>query len=185
MGLFDFFKDAGDEPAAKDAQQAVSQDTIDSLREQNINRSFAKLDVDTGQVQVDVQGEIVVLEGTAESQEAMEKMVLCAGNQHGIAQVDCRIDVAQSEPPAMPAGDVVIPKQQDSASPDSADAPPPVTPEKPSTFYTVQSGDSLSKIAKAHYGDAQKYMIIFNANQPMLTDPDKIYPGQSLRIPPL
>ena len=180
MGLFDFFKDAGDEPAA---QQEVSQDTIDSLREQNINRSFAKLDVDTGQVQVDVQGEVVVLEGTAESQEAMEKMVLCAGNQHGIAQVDCRIDVVQPEPPEMPDGDVVMRGQQDTAA--AADEPPPVTPEKPSTFYTVQSGDSLSKIAKAHYGDPQKYMIIFNANQPMLTDPDKIYPGQSLRIPPL
>ncbi len=54
-----------------------------------------------------------------------------------------------------------------------------------STFYTVVSGDSLSKISKAHYGDPMKYMIIFEANQPMLSDPDKIYPGQVLRIPPL
>ncbi len=53
------------------------------------------------------------------------------------------------------------------------------------TFYTVQGGDSLSKIAKAHYGDAMKYPVIFEANKPMLTDPDKIYPGQVLRIPPL
>ncbi|MEL7486287.1 MAG: peptidoglycan-binding protein LysM [Pseudomonadota bacterium] len=52
-------------------------------------------------------------------------------------------------------------------------------------FYTVVSGDSLSKIAKAHYGDAMKYPAIFEANKPMLSDPDKIYPGQMLRIPPL
>lgn len=51
------------------------------------------------------------------------------------------------------------------------------------TFYTVQSGDSLSKIAKEHYGDANKYMTIFEANKPMLSHPDKIYPGQVLRIP--
>ena len=47
------------------------------------------------------------------------------------------------------------------------------------------SGDSLSKIAKEQYGDAMKYPAIFEANKPMLTDPDKIYPGQVLRIPPL
>lgn len=52
------------------------------------------------------------------------------------------------------------------------------------TFYTVQSGDTLSKIAKEHYGDAGKYPVIFEANRPMLSDPDKIYPGQMLRIPP-
>ena len=52
-------------------------------------------------------------------------------------------------------------------------------------FYTVQSGDSLSKIAKQFYGDASKYPAIFEANKPMLKDPDLIYPGQNLRIPPL
>lgn len=52
-----------------------------------------------------------------------------------------------------------------------------------SNFYTVVSGDTLSKIAKAQYGDANDYMKIFEANKPMLTHPDKIYPGQVLRIP--
>lgn len=52
-----------------------------------------------------------------------------------------------------------------------------------STFYTVKSGDTLSAISKHHYGDANKYMKIFEANKPMLTHPDKIYPGQVLRIP--
>ena len=55
----------------------------------------------------------------------------------------------------------------------------------PSQFHTVEKGDTLSKIAKKYYGDAMKYPVIFEANKPMLTDPDKIYPGQSLRIPAL
>ena len=60
-----------------------------------------------------------------------------------------------------------------------------VNPEPEAVFYEVQSGDSLSKIAKAHYGDAMKYMHIFEANQPLLKDPNLIYPGQVLRIPAL
>lgn len=52
-------------------------------------------------------------------------------------------------------------------------------------FYTVKPGDSLSKIAKSYYGNAMKYTEIFEANKPMLTDPNKIYPGQVLRIPKL
>lgn len=51
-------------------------------------------------------------------------------------------------------------------------------------YYTVVSGDTLSKISKQMYGDANKYNAIFDANKPMLTSPDKIYPGQMLRIPP-
>jgi nucleoid-associated protein YgaU len=58
-------------------------------------------------------------------------------------------------------------------------------PEPEATYYKVQRGDSLSKIAKAHYGDAMKYPVNFEANRPMLKDPDKIYPGQVLRIPPV
>jgi len=57
------------------------------------------------------------------------------------------------------------------------------TPEDDSQFYTVVSGDSLSKIAGKYYGDVQNYNVIFEANKPMLSDPDKIYPGQLLRIP--
>ncbi len=50
-------------------------------------------------------------------------------------------------------------------------------------FYTVKKGDTLSGIAKQFYGDANKYNVIFEANKPMLSHPDKIYPGQNLRIP--
>ncbi len=61
--------------------------------------------------------------------------------------------------------------------PDGADAE--------SVMHVVVSGDTLSKIAKEVYGDAMKYPVIFEANRPMLSDPDKIFVGQVLRIPAL
>lgn len=57
-------------------------------------------------------------------------------------------------------------------------------PEPEARYYEVKKGDTLSKIAKEHYGDANAYHAIFEANRPMLKHPDKIYPGQKLRIPP-
>lgn len=57
------------------------------------------------------------------------------------------------------------------------------TPEPASRSYTVQKGDTLGKIAKEFYGKSSEYPKIFEANKPLLSDPDKIYPGQVLRIP--
>lgn len=56
-------------------------------------------------------------------------------------------------------------------------------PEAEAHFYTVKKGDTLGAIAKAQLGNASKYQAIFEANQPLLKHPDKIYPGQVLRIP--
>jgi len=56
-------------------------------------------------------------------------------------------------------------------------------PEPESKFYTVKSGDNLSKIAKEFYADANQYPKIFEANKPLLKSPDEIFPGQVLRIP--
>ena len=56
-------------------------------------------------------------------------------------------------------------------------------PEPPATYHTVVRGDTLSGNAKACYGNANAYNKIFEANKPMLSDPNKIYPGQVLRIP--
>ena len=59
---------------------------------------------------------------------------------------------------------------------------PPRTTQQPET-YTVKSGDSLSKIAKQHYGDGNKWRAIFEANRDLITNPDLIHPGQVLKIP--
>ncbi len=58
-----------------------------------------------------------------------------------------------------------------------------VTPEPESKFYTVKSGDNLSKISKEFYGDTNKYNKIFEANRPLLKNANDIFPGQVLRIP--
>ncbi len=178
MGLFSFVTDAGEklteavlgstnnEDINKPAE--ISPERLNQLRQENISRMLAKLDIEGEQVNVAVDGDKATLSGTAPSQEALEKMVLCAGNQRGISEVDCQLQV---DAPAV------------SAEPAAA-ASAPVT-EAASEFYTVKSGDTLSKIAQEQYGSASKYMLIFEANKPMLSDPDKIYPGQSLRIPPL
>lgn len=60
------------------------------------------------------------------------------------------------------------------------DAPAPVDNVE---YYTIQSGDTLSKIAKTHLGDAMAYTAIFEANREVIKDPDLIYPGQKIRIP--
>lgn len=56
-------------------------------------------------------------------------------------------------------------------------------PSSESRFYTVQKGDNLSKISKKFYNKSNDYQKIFEANRPLLSHPDKIYPGQVLRIP--
>ena len=64
---------------------------------------------------------------------------------------------------------------------DSMEAPAP-TPEV--EYYTIVSGDSLSKVAKNYYGNAMDYTHLFEANREVIKDPDLIYPGQKIRIPP-
>ena len=64
---------------------------------------------------------------------------------------------------------------------DAMDAP---EPEPEVEYYTIVSGDSLSKIAKAYYGNAMDCPKLFEANREVITDPDLIYPGQKIRIPP-
>ena len=169
MGLFDFVAEAGEKltesvlgsTAKEDVAETVkvSPERLNELRQKNIAQTVAQLDVDGEKVSVKVDGGTATLTGTAPSQEALEKIVLCAGNQHGIASVDCQLQV---DAPAAAAG---------------------TAPAGESTFYTVQAGDTLGKIAQQLYGSAGKYMVIFEANKPMLKDPDKIYPGQNLRIP--
>ena len=70
--------------------------------------------------------------------------------------------------------DISVDSTAQSAAPPSANG---------ATTYTVQAGDSLSKISKKYYGDADQYMKIFEANRGVLNDPNKIFPGQTLKIP--
>jgi LysM repeat protein len=70
--------------------------------------------------------------------------------------------------------------------PGAAPAAQPASPAPgavPAHTYTVKAGDTLSKIAKEHLGNANAYMEIFNANRDQLSDPDKIKPGQVLKLP--
>ena len=101
----------------------------------------------------------VTLVGEAKSQAAKEKASLIAGNVKGVEYVDDdRLQVVGQRPASAP----------------SASRP---------RYYTIQSGDTLSKIAKEQYGDAGAYDKIFEANREVIDDPDKIYPGQQIRIP--
>jgi nucleoid-associated protein YgaU len=157
MGLFDFAGSVG--ASLKKAiglgdDEASAAELAQSLRDHGVT-------IEKGTISV--KGDTVTISGQASDQAEREKAILIVGNTKGVAHVDDQITVAP--PPAAPS---------------QAAAPPP----PPSTMYTVKSGDTLSKIAKQFYGDANRYNEVFEANKPMLKDPDKIYPGQVLRIPP-
>jgi nucleoid-associated protein YgaU len=102
----------------------------------------------------------VTVRGMAGSQEEREKVILALGNVEGVEKVEDQIAIQAV-----------------------ATLPGTNPPQVESRFHTVQPGDTLSKIAREVYGDANAYMTIFTANNPMLKDPNKIYPGQVLRIP--
>ncbi len=80
---------------------------------------------------------------------------------------------AAAQKPAAPAAPAAKP----------AEAGTPAGENPYTQWYEVQKGDTLWKIAKQYYGDGSLYTEIFKANQDTLTDPDKIKPGQKLRIP--
>jgi len=176
MGLFDFVKDAGsaifgggDEADITEVVKPVQHHVRDH-----------GIDVSNLAFRFEGAGKLVI-EGSVTSPQAKEQTILIAGNVKGVAQVDDRIVVAQAgsaEGPAPAAAGGG--GEERSAANSGAEATPN---DWASDTYTVKSGDSLSKIAQEIYGDPMKYTVIFEANTPMLADPDKIYPGQVLRIP--
>jgi nucleoid-associated protein YgaU len=105
------------------------------------------------QLKVEFDDGNVKLGGQCDSQATKEKAILLAGNIKGVEKVDADYLFA------------------------------PVEEKEVTEFYTVQRGDSLSKIAKRYYGNAMKYPVIFEANREVIKDPNLIYPGQTLRIP--
>lgn len=120
-----------------------------------LKKEAEKHGLDVSGVDVKVDGDKVTVTGKALSQEEAEKIILAMGNTMGVSQIDNQLAVTKE-----------------------AEA---------SNFYTVKKGDTLWKIAEHEYGAAhgKDYNKIFEANKPMLSHPDKIYPGQVLRIPPL
>jgi nucleoid-associated protein YgaU len=110
-------------------------------------------------IKIDVAGDKAVLSGVAASREIVEKAVIAIGNTIGISKVETDVKVPT------PIGTAAV--------------------NKPSTMYTVKKGDTLWHIAEVVYGKGhgKANKAIFDANQPMLKSPDKIYPGQVLRIP--
>lgn len=81
----------------------------------------------------------------------------------------------------MPDPNEPLPDFSDVQGGSSSTAPKPAAQER---TYTVVKGDSLSKIAKAFYGSAGKWKVIYEANKDLIKNPDLIYPGQVFRIPP-
>ncbi|MCT8974873.1 peptidoglycan-binding protein LysM [Microbaculum marinisediminis] len=120
-----------------------------------LQKSVKDLGLTAENLQIKVDGDTVKVAGTAPSSSIREKIILALGNVTGVAQVDEEIAVEEKEPDAV--------------------------------FYEVAKGDTLWAIAESHYGKGKggEYNRIFEANKPMLTHPDKIYPGQVLRIPPM
>ncbi len=159
MGLFDFVRDAGEKLGLSwGAEKRAAEAAAAKEKEEK------------------AAAEALVQKVHANKLEIED---LSIGYQDGVATVHGRTE-SQSEREKVI---LVVGNTQGVAQVD--DRIEVVSPEPEAVFHTVVSGDTLSKIAKKHYGNAMKYPVIFEANKPMLTHPDKIYPGQVLRIPHL
>jgi len=110
---------------------------------------------------VTYQKGFVTLTGSSQTWEAVEKAILMAGNVKGVGKVISNIQVAE--------GAEVAPAELGGSG--------------SGQYYEIKSGDTLSAIAKHLLGDANAYMKIFEANREVIKDPNKIFPGQKIRIP--
>lgn len=122
---------------------------------EELKKELAKHQLDAEGIDVQVDGEKITVSGPALSTEHAEKITIALGNTLGVSEVENKLEVAE--------------------------------PAAQARMYTVKSGDTLWKISEEMYGKGKggQYNVIFEANTPMLTHPDKIYPGQVLRIPEL
>jgi nucleoid-associated protein YgaU len=167
MGLMEFVKEAGEKLFGRGhAQAAMTEANADPSNDAKVRAAnSAAADAIIGYIQsqnLSATGLTVTFDGATSTASVF-----------GVAP-----DQATKEKIALCCGNVAgVAKVNNMMSVDRS------APE--AKYYTVVSGDTLSKIAKTSYGDANKYMTIFEANKPMLSDPNKIYPGQVLRIPPI
>jgi nucleoid-associated protein YgaU len=158
MGLFKFMSDVGESLFG----------SSDKEKAEVILKAIASKNLDIQNLTVSKHGDKVSLEGTAKTSKDAEIALLVAGNHKGVAEVESARLVVET-----PAAT----RQGASAVTESMSSPAQLN------FVHVQAGDTLSKIAAKHLGSASRYNELFEANRPMLSHPDKIYPGQTLRIP--
>jgi nucleoid-associated protein YgaU len=170
MGLMSFMKEAGqklfgskDAEAANKAAEAAPDNEAAKAKAEELNAAAASAIVDYIHAQnLDAKQLDVLFDGASSTV-----------NVYGVAA-----DQATKEKILLCCGNVAgVAAVNDKMEVED--------PKPEAQWHVVVSGDNLSKIAKKFYGDANKYPVIFEANKPMLTHPDKIYPGQMLRIPPL
>ena len=167
MGLFSFVKSIGEKIGGGKIDAASLSAHVKALG----------LPVEKLLLSVSEDHETVDVFGYAADLAVKEKLILAIGNMQGVAKVNDHIRIGA---PPEPTQIMPVPKtvaEAVAAEPSAIEVPPT------SAFYTVENGDTLSKIAKQYYGNANAYNAIFEANQPMLKHPDKIFPGQVLRIP--
>lgn len=127
---------------------------------QKVRDHVAKYGFDVSGLTFTVADDKVTISGEARNAEEKGKIYVAAGNVEGIDGVNDNMTLRPAPVQTVAPVAVAEPK-----------------------YHTVESGDTLSKIAKEVYGDVNAYNRIFEANKPMLSDPDKIYPGQVLVIP--
>ena len=166
MGLFNFIKNAGKKLGIGGSD--------DKPEAEAIKKELDSFGIGTDKVDVVVDGDKVVLKGVVEDQSIFEKAIVAVGNTLGISKVEAselKI-VAPDSGLSLAAADMTeLVKASTSAS-------------EPK-FHTVEKGDTLWAVSDKAYGNGKHYNVIFEANKPMLSHPDKIYPGQVLRIPAL
>ena len=165
MGLMSFFKEAGEKLFGKGDAKAAQETAAKAPTPENtaaLNAAAGKAIADYVATQsLQVEGLAVAFDGATTT-----------ATVSGVAA-----DQATKEKVLLCCGNVAGVSNVNDLLTVKAPAPE-------AQWHTVVSGDNLSKIAKKFYGDANKYPVIFEANKPMLSHPDKIYPGQMLRIPP-
>lgn len=162
MGLFSFIKDAGKKIFGKDKPKTKEVRTDNNINEdvEDNKRAADKLEQTLRDLNLKADNLQITIENDMATVSGMAK------------------DQATREKIILVVGNSAGIAQVD----DKMDVE---NKEPEAVFHTVERGDTLSKISKEHYGDPNQYPLIFEANKPMLDDPDKIYPGQVLRIPPM
>jgi nucleoid-associated protein YgaU len=175
MGLFDFIKELGHKDNNAD----------DAKMQQELTSLVSKAGITVQNFQLKFDKGLATLSGVTNSQKDLELVRLIVGNHRAVEKVnDDGLHVAAYAPgQSVPQKPLVLAPNQPQAAAAGASPAAPSAAETPAMMVTVKKGDTLSKIAKEYLGNANLYHQIFEANRPMLKDPDEIFPGQVLRIP--